>query len=122
LYAVIAKPNGKYICECGIQDGTERWEEDTLEEALQSVVRAAKTLNGTYLRPDQIARLTQQELPVERAVSDEDWQLLEAIKSKHKVVLDHDHHLIKYNLSQGECELIQALREGNAIVTWRRSA
>lgn len=46
MYTVIKKLNGKYLCIGGLQDGSERWEEDSLEAAVKSMKRFAEVMNG----------------------------------------------------------------------------
>lgn len=121
MYSVIALPNGKYQCNCRIQDGTERWEKATLEEALQSMVQAARVMNGSYIRHDEIEVHASSPIrPTANTVSDEDMALLLDIKREAKVVLEHNHYLLKYRLTEEECRLVQAIREGDAKVSWDR--
>ena len=46
MYSIIKQADGTYLCECVIQDGTERWTKATLEDAIQSLKEAGKALNG----------------------------------------------------------------------------
>ncbi len=63
MYTIIDLGNGQFRCEGRIQDGTERWTENSLEAAISSMKSFAKTMNGekklkkkniTYLRPIQV--------------------------------------------------------------------
>ena len=46
MYAIYKQQDGKYYCTGMLQDGTERWTKDTLEEAIKSLKEFAKTMNG----------------------------------------------------------------------------
>lgn len=54
MYRIANNGYGVYFVECGIQDGTERWEEHDLEAAIKSLKHAAKWLNGTKLKRKDI--------------------------------------------------------------------
>lgn len=49
MYSIIELEGGKFQCICYIQDGVENWIETSRDEAIQSLVRAAKTLNGSSI-------------------------------------------------------------------------
>jgi len=63
MYIIIEK-DGKYYCEGRLQDGTERWEESTLREAIKSMIQFAEVSNGMkikkrdiqFLRPVQVVK------------------------------------------------------------------
>lgn len=61
MYTIIEE-NGKFVCEGRLQDGTERWTKDTLDEAVESLKRFADVMNHdknlkrkhiTFLKPIQ---------------------------------------------------------------------
>ena len=54
-YLVTQTATEKFRCEVMIQDGWERWDESSLTEAQESVIRAAKVLNGTVLDEGNIS-------------------------------------------------------------------
>ena len=54
-YTITQLGRDKFACGVMIQDGWERWEEHSVDEAIQSVIRAAKTLNGTELTKENIS-------------------------------------------------------------------
>jgi len=54
-YLVTQIAPGKFRCEVMVQDGWERWNEPSLAEAQESVIRAAKFLNGTVLDEGNIS-------------------------------------------------------------------
>lgn len=56
MYTIIVK-DGKYHCEGKVQDGTERWTEDTLEAAVKSMKTHAKVMNGTKIKRKHIRLL-----------------------------------------------------------------
>lgn len=65
MYTIMLGQDGKYHCTGKLQDGTERWTENTLDAAVKSMKRFAKTMNGakikkrtgiTYLREVQVAK------------------------------------------------------------------
>jgi hypothetical protein len=65
MYKIIRWWDGKFHCECQLQDGTERWVEDDLEAAVTAVKRFARVMNGTklkrkgiiFLQPKPVAEL-----------------------------------------------------------------
>lgn len=54
MYTIIKQNNNSYKCEVVIQDGTERWEETDLGEAIDRVISAAKVLNGFDITAEDI--------------------------------------------------------------------
>jgi len=121
MYSITQLNNGKWYCEVRIQDGTERWEKDTREETVRSVISGARVLNGSYIREDDISFhiqppkmpvVTQAGVPIFEA----DEKLLLEIKRGAKKVLDFDHYLVKYRITQDEADLIVDIREGKARV------
>ena len=54
MYTIYLLLSGKFYCMGKLQDGTERWEEDTLEEAIKSMKSFAKALNGTKIKKKDI--------------------------------------------------------------------
>jgi len=121
MYSITQLTNGKWYCEVVIQDGTERWEHDTREEAVRSVISGARVLNGSYIREDDISFHVQQpKVPwVSNAgvpISDADENLLREIRRGAKKVLDFDNYLLKYRITQEEADLIIDIREGKARV------
>ena len=63
MYTIVELPSGKYECQGRIQDGTEYWTCDTLEEAIKSMKQFAKFMNGaTKLKKKHIRFLHQQQV------------------------------------------------------------
>ena len=54
MYSIIQKIDGSFLCECVIQDGTERWTETNLEDAIKSMKSSAKFLNGSKIKRKDI--------------------------------------------------------------------
>lgn len=46
MYTIFKGTDGKFHCEGRLQDGTERWTKDTLDEAVESLKQFAETMNG----------------------------------------------------------------------------
>lgn len=46
MYTIVKRLNGTFLCMGRIQDGTERWEEKSLDEAVKSMKSFAKVMNG----------------------------------------------------------------------------
>jgi len=99
MFSITQLTNGKWYCEVVIQDGTERWERDTREEAVRSVISGARVLNGSYIREDDISFhvqppkipvVTQSGIPISEA----DEKLLQEIRRGAKKALDFDHYLL----------------------------
>jgi hypothetical protein len=95
-----------------VQDGWERWEEKNQEEAVRSMIKAARALNHDYITIHDIDFFDKPNTKK----PDEDEKLLSEIKSGHKVVLPFDDPRIKYRIRPEECELIIKIREGDVKV------
>lgn len=54
-YTITQRGQDRFICAVMIQDGWERWEEHSLDEAVQSVIQAGKILNGMELTRENIS-------------------------------------------------------------------
>lgn len=55
MYMVTEVGPGDFLCEVMIQDGHERWHENSLKKAKESVISAAKVLNGTVIGDDGVS-------------------------------------------------------------------
>lgn len=53
MYRIYTEPD-YYRCECDIQDGTERWKDKTLKEAIKNMKYAAKSFNNTEIKKKDI--------------------------------------------------------------------
>lgn len=111
MYQITMLTNGEWLVECMIQDGWERWHEKTKQEAIYSLIQAAKTLNGSYIREDDITMMAIPDSPVP-VINPKDVQLLEDIRRGAKKVLDFDHYFFKYRITEHEAKMIVAIREG----------
>ncbi len=109
------KTNNKWLCCCRIQDGTERWYESTLAEAKKSLIKGARVLNGSYITASEIT-VHEMQPPKPLEVSQAEYDLLQDIKRKAKVVLEHSDPRIKCRITSDECEMILKIREGDLIV------
>lgn len=142
MYTINQTPTGKFACSLTIQDGTERWERDTLEEAVTSVITAARVMNGTYLLREEVTISQCPEcgyqpgdpgehsdyscklgmsssVKVVPTCTESERKLLDSINTGHKVVLDANDTRIKYRITTYECETILQLREGKLFLTQR---
>lgn len=127
MYAITKLNSGKWLVQCQIQDGTERWEEDTLDKAVCSLITAARTLNHDYIRIDDIRLHEEQPRPVTRTqdgqiLSEDEEKLLADIRRGDKKVLETDHFLLRYRITQAEADLLLAIREGKAQVVRTRQS
>jgi hypothetical protein len=97
-----------------IQDGTELWNEKTRQKAVYALITAARVLNGSYIREDDIEFFKQENIiqQSQNQISESDLKLLESIRSGAKVVLNHDDLRVKMRITSEECKLIQRIREG----------
>jgi hypothetical protein len=50
MYQIVRQLDGRYRTECEIQDGLERHHFKDVEEAVKSLIREAKVMNGTTIR------------------------------------------------------------------------
>lgn len=65
MYQIILGLDDKWHCWCTIQDGTERWVKDDLEEAVKSMKTVAEVLNHAKIRRRDIEFLKEQRKVVE---------------------------------------------------------
>lgn len=101
-----------YIVKCQVQDGTETWTEKTRAKAIGSLISAARTLNNSYIREDDIEFLDmKRNLISTRSISVEDANLLDQIRCGEKVALDFNDKRVKYRLTDEECDWIIQRRE-----------
>jgi hypothetical protein len=54
VYDIYAMLDGTFRCHGRIQDGTERWQSPTMEEAVKSMKTHAKVMNGTKIKRKDI--------------------------------------------------------------------
>lgn len=108
-------PDGLYYCECSVQDGTQSWYEDNLDLAISSVVVAARTLNGSFIRRDEVEIIRSTDNSA-NAVYQQYKQLIDKVESGKLIVLNHDDPRITYRLSDDELQMIIDIREGKKIV------
>lgn len=54
MYSIIELGNGTYQCICRVQDGIERWTEETKEKAVRSLIGGAKAMNGVDITEREI--------------------------------------------------------------------
>lgn len=121
MYRITKMIDGSWCVECGIQDGTERWSENNRKEAVQSLIRGARTLNHAYIREDDITFSEEKSSESQHTehVSAADLELLQKIRYGHKVVLDYNDKRLEYRITDVECELIVAIREGKKhVIDW----
>lgn len=57
MYAICKGDDGKFYCHGRLQDGTERWVKNTLEEAIKSMKQFAKSMNGQKIKKKNIEYL-----------------------------------------------------------------
>lgn len=62
MYTITKCLDGKFFCECIIQDGTERWLKQDIDEAVNSMKRAAEILNGAKIKKRDISFRQQREI------------------------------------------------------------
>lgn len=55
MYQIYEQPDGTYQGACRIQDGTEWFTATTLEEAVETMKKWAKTLNNSKIKKKDIA-------------------------------------------------------------------
>lgn len=105
-----------YRCEVVIQDGKERWDELDKEKAIFSVIKAARVLNGTYIGKEDIEFVETQYQPVHMTIDQR--KILEDIRRGEKILLDHTDMRVKMRITDEECRMILAWREGEARFTF----
>lgn len=119
MYCITKIAEDKFNCFVRLQDGHEVWSEKSLEQAKNKVIAAARVLNGENINEEMITYTTAEIKPAKLAVSKEDEELLVAIKTGLKVVLDFDDYRLKYNLTERECLMVQDIREGKKSIMGR---
>lgn len=107
----------RYFCVVTIQDGTEAWHEDTLEDAVYSIISAARTLNGMYIHESDITKFPYaKKSPLN--VSERDFKILNDIHTGKLTTINPNHPILKYGISEKEAEWIVAIREGRAKLNY----
>jgi len=114
MYQITHLSDGSWLVECMIQDGWERWNESCRENAIHSLIAAARVMNGAYIREDDIQHFVQPAaaMPTKEDMPEADLKLLADIKRGAKKVLDFDHYLLKYRISEEEAKMVVDIREG----------
>jgi hypothetical protein len=117
MYDIMRRLDGKWAVSCRIQDGTEHWVEDTREKAIHSLISAARSLNGTYIREDDIM-FEEENSPLvsSKPISIEEEELLSDIRRGAKKVLDFNHYLLRYRITEEEADMLINIREGKLRV------
>jgi hypothetical protein len=122
MYSITKLQNGEWLVECRIQDGTERWREKSRQEAVHSLISGARVLNHSYIREDDISFYEEQPKPPTvtqggTVISAEDEKLLSDIKRGAKKVLDFNHYLLEYRITEQEAQMLLDIREGKLTVS-----
>lgn len=107
----------RYLCFINIQDGSESWHENTLENAIQSVISAARVMNGSYIREDDIIKYPYQKTHPSN-ISEEDFKILNDIHTGRLATIDPNHPVLKYRILEQEALWIVDIREGRAKLTY----
>ena len=84
-YTITQLGQDRFACGIMIQDGWERWEERSLDEAVQSVIHAGKALNGMELTSENIlmqvngakVRLQKSEIMLSDSIDADDRRILD---------------------------------------------
>lgn len=118
MYSITKLLNGEWLVECRIQDGTECWREKSRQEAIHSLIRSARVMNGSHIHEGDIT-FEEEDPPKARETTAADAKLLDEIRTKRKIVLDHTDKRLQYRITDKECDLIIAIREGRLDVVER---
>lgn len=54
MYTINQVDTNVFMCRCRFQDGTERWTEKSLKQAIKSMIVAAKEINHEDINADRI--------------------------------------------------------------------
>lgn len=112
MYTISVEPDGSCYCEGRVQDGTETWTKPNRREAVQSMIRFARVMNGTYITEKNIKIFESGG----RQLPSTDEQLLHDIKCGKLVTVPHNDKRLRYGITDEECELIVKIREGDVTV------
>lgn len=119
MYSIVEKLDRTWVCEVRIQDGIERFTEQSRQEAIFSVIKSARILNGTYITEKDIEFLKEwapapgEEPGGRELAADANRTLLDKIRRKELVVLPHNDPRVAMNITPEECDLIRQIREGD---------
>ena len=121
MYWITKLLNGKFYCEGRVQDGTERWEEPTLEKAVKSMKVFAKMCNRDKrlgvkdIRFFQICKVGEEDTTIR------DW-CPEFVEKKETILSTEDHVTISslfLSILGGDasaaCALVDKLEECGQI-------
>ncbi len=78
-YVIVLALDGKYHCAGRLQDGTERWTEETQEAAITSMKQFAKVMNHTRIKKKDITFLREESV-IERKFVNVPWNQTKAKK------------------------------------------
>lgn len=107
--------SNRYEAVTYIQDSTINERYGDILSAKESIVRNNRIFNNVFIPVDAIEVHLFQKRTEEITI--DELKLLKEIKSGEKVVLPFNHYLVKYNLTEKECEIIQKIREGELKVS-----
>lgn len=120
MYTIIRKKDGTFECQCKIQDGTEYWIKKTEVSAIRSMIQAARTLNGTYIRSDDITIIDEQEVITNMssniAPTEVEMEVLYKIRIGELILVNYQDPRLAYRITPEECEMIVKIREGELRV------
>jgi hypothetical protein len=108
--------DGSFLCEYRIQDGTERFTEKTLNDAIHGLISAARAMNGSFITEKNIEVRDEVVVP-NPPMSDADAKTLSDIRRGVSVLLDAQDKRIRYRITDEDCELIVRIREGRYQVS-----
>lgn len=120
MYKIVKISDTCWRCKVQIQDGTECWDLNDRQEAIYSVIRNARALNGTYITESDIIILDKDDENWAEQLENWGEKLLDKIRRGEKVVLDHDDPRVKYRLTSDELDMVIKVREGELVVSERK--
>lgn len=88
-YIITQRGQDRFTCEVMIQDGWERWEKPSLDEAVQSVIQAGKVLNGMELAKENISIVFPQESSAKIPGRKTEMMLGDGVDAADERILQH---------------------------------
>lgn len=115
MYKIVQQDDGTWIGHVRVQDSTEYTDRcKDKDGAISAVVRSARTLNGVYIMRDEVVVV-----PYNPPVKCKDGKTgivpqstVDKILSGDLVLVPKDSKILKYRITDEECEQVLAWREG----------
>jgi hypothetical protein len=118
MYKIFVARDGTCVCECEIQDGRETCTAPNRQIATYKLIQMARMLNHAYIREDDIEYLNTPSRPKEDCEGCQEWKVMRdrISRGEVRVVEVIMSKPFQYRITDEECEMVVAIREGRQEV------